>query len=389
MARDLFEEYGIKAKRKPIDVFEQEGISFTPESKGFKGIASDAFNKAIETAMNIPSSLMALPGEVSGIQQQAYHDPQRVLKNIGGGLGELGHGILSAPGNIRDYLARKDILSEKAPSFRLPESILPKDYNYAEALGVKGEQPGDALLQALPSAAAAAPFAEAITARIPGITNSAIANRLSADKSAAIKQAGEGYNQFFNKARNYGVEEIERPNIMAGDIVKNSQPKHHKALLKFLDNPTLENAHWAQSDLGFLKRHLEGVDKKQGLTSTQHDTLKNVIQAQNRIKERMFNEKQMVKNPEFEQEYNKLSGDYAQNVIPYKQLDELSDYEGKRLKANNMIKSLLNNDEFMLGLGRKYPQIQLNRALRSKPAKWLGKGVALGLGFEGLSKLLK
>ena len=53
MGRDLFKEYGIKAKPindEPVDIFEKEGIYMPKESKGFKGVASDALNKAIETA---------------------------------------------------------------------------------------------------------------------------------------------------------------------------------------------------------------------------------------------------------------------------------------------------------------------------------------------------
>ncbi len=362
------------------------------DSKGFGGIASDAFNKVIQSAMALPSALMALPGEAYGAGKQVLTEPKRALQNVGAGFGELGHGILSAPGNIRDYLEKKDIVSHNAPSFRLPESVLPRDYNYAEALGAEGEHPGDQLLRGLPTGVALSPLAEvipALTAKVPGITNKSIANKLSSDKATAIKEAGEGYNQFFNKAKNQGVTSIERPHIMAGDIVKHSQKKHHEALLKFLEEPTLENAHWAQSDLGFLKRHLENVAKKQDLTSIQHNTLKNVIEAQNRIKQKMFENKRLAKNPEFQKEYNKLSKDYAENVIPYKSLEELSEFEGKKLKPNNLIKSLLKNDEFMLGLGKKYPQIQLNRALRSNVAKAIGGGALGGLGFAGANKFLK
>lgn len=387
MARDLFEEYGIK--KKPVDIFEQEKISFSPESKGLKGVASDAFNKAIETAMNIPSALINLPGEIYGAGKQAITEPKRALQNVGAGFGELGHNVLSAPGNVRDYLAKKDIVSEKSPSFRLPESVLPKDYNYAEALGVKDEQPGDALLRGLPSGAAMAPFASAIASKIPGITNKSIAKKLSIDKRAAINEAGARYDQFFNKAKNYGVNQIERPSINAGDIVKHSQPKHHEALIKFLNDPTLEKAHWAQSDLGFLKRHLESVAKKQDLTSTQHNTLKNVIEAQNRIKSNMFNEKNMVKNPGFEQQYNELSKNYAENVVPYKQIEELSDFENKKLKPKSLIKSLLNNDEFMLGLGKKYPELMVNKAFKSNVSKLLGGSILTGLGIEEGRKLIR
>ena len=55
-----------------------------------------------------------------------------------------------------------------------------------------------------------------------------------------------------------------------------------------------------------------------------------------------------------------------------------------------MIKSLLGNDEFMLGLGKRYmPQLLTNKALRSNVAKLMGGGLLGGLGFEEGRKLIR
>lgn len=173
MPRDLFEEYGVappKGKKKPVDVFEAEDIYYPKESKGISGVASDAFNKAVDTAMSIPGALAALPGEIYGAGKQVVTHPKRALQNVGAGFGELGHGILSAPGNVRDYLQKKDLVSENAPSLRLPESVLPKDYNYAEALGAQGHEAGDELLRGLPRDIALAPAARFIPKAASGIS---------------------------------------------------------------------------------------------------------------------------------------------------------------------------------------------------------------------------
>lgn len=156
-------ESGWEMANKPESDWEM-GTEKMPdmESKGFSGIASDAYNKAIDTALNIPGQLMNLPGEVYGAGKQVLTEPKRALQNIGAGFGELGHGLLSTPGNIRDYLEKKDLVSHNAPSFRLPQSILPKEYNYAEALGAQGEQSGDSLLRGVPKIAAGAPLTKLI-----------------------------------------------------------------------------------------------------------------------------------------------------------------------------------------------------------------------------------
>lgn len=129
------------------------------EEKGFGGILSDVRNKLVSGALGLPETIANAPAELYGAGKQIVSDPLRAAQNIGGGFGELGHSILSAPGNIRDYLQQKDLISNETPSFRLPESILPKDFNYSEALGVEGHEPGDELLQGIPKGIAGLPLA--------------------------------------------------------------------------------------------------------------------------------------------------------------------------------------------------------------------------------------
>lgn len=435
MARDLFEEYGVeppKGKRKPVDVFEEENISIPKKKQRFKGIGHDIYETFAEPLRHPISSaidtLAGLGSETYGLGKQALKLPfealsghiPRLTKNIAQGF----ENFVNTPATIAGYLGKHGI--------GFPEDIAEKSHIKVNPFEMGEQQQGDVFAQGLPSLAALGPLGEAgqlsqtgrlgarglsgagigitqnqnpITTALmnsiipssvektPGFTNKAIAKKLSDDKAMAIQEANQNYNNWFNKAKQYGVKNIGRPNIMGGDIVKHSVPKHHEALIKFFDDPTLENAHWAQSDLGFLKRHLENVAKKQDLTSTQHNTLKNVIEAQNRLKQVMFNEKNLKKHPEMEKEYNQLSSNYAENVVPLKGIEELTNYENKSLNVNNLIKSLLNNDEFMLGIGKKYPQLQINKALRSKPAKIIGGsllgGALGGLGFEQGKKFIR
>jgi hypothetical protein len=152
-----YDDSSEKLNESPIDYV-------SGESKGVGGIASDALNKAIELALGLPGAIANIPSEVYGATKQSLINPKRASQNILGGFGQLGHGVLSAPANARDYLVKKDLLSQGSPSLRLPESSLPKDYNYAEALGAHGQQAGDELLRSLPSSIAMAPLGEGLTA---------------------------------------------------------------------------------------------------------------------------------------------------------------------------------------------------------------------------------
>lgn len=188
-----------KSQESDYEIVNEESPDL--ESKGFGGIASDIYNKGTDALMNIPNQLLNLPGELYGVGKQIATNPKRALQNVGAGFGELGHGVLNAPGNIRDYLQKKDLVSSNAPSFRLPESVLPRDYNYAEALGVQGEQPGDTMLRGLPTSAALSP----ISKLLPGIQ--------SGISKGVQKIKPESPYHFIQKA--YDVKEKELSNIFS------------------------------------------------------------------------------------------------------------------------------------------------------------------------------
>lgn len=153
---DKFSKYAVKKEDKfskyratPQQIEEYHNNLDQPqeETKGFGGIASDAMSKGLQAAFNFLPSAAALPGEAYGAGKQLLTNYPRYAANAIGGFGQLGHSLLSSLGNTRDYLAKKELIPQSTPSFRLPESVLPKEYNYAEALGATGHEPGDELIR--------------------------------------------------------------------------------------------------------------------------------------------------------------------------------------------------------------------------------------------------
>jgi len=125
-------------------------LSFAePEEKEEPTITQDI----IDSLLNVPSDVIDmatnLPGEVYGLGKQAFTNPGRAAKNALAGLGEGIHGKANIAGNIRDYLVKKKVLSKEFPSLRIPESILPKDIDFAKMLGIEGEEAGDSLIRGL------------------------------------------------------------------------------------------------------------------------------------------------------------------------------------------------------------------------------------------------
>lgn len=118
-----------------------------PEQKEEPSIGKDF----LDTLLNVPSDVMDLavnlPGEVYGLGKGIVTNPLRTAKVGLAGVGEGVHGKANYAGNIRDWLVSRKLLGEDTPSLRLPESILPKKISFDEMLGIKDEQPGDALLK--------------------------------------------------------------------------------------------------------------------------------------------------------------------------------------------------------------------------------------------------
>ena len=135
-----------------FDELDQVGNEFDQLQKkgtGFKGVGEDILQGISDVPGALYNFATELPGELYGVGKQAITDPSRLGRNLAAGLAKGGHGTLSSAGNIRDYLAKKGLISEQAPSFRLPEAVLPREYNYAQGLGVEGQQQGDILAQGL------------------------------------------------------------------------------------------------------------------------------------------------------------------------------------------------------------------------------------------------
>lgn len=231
--------------QKSFDWGKYEEESFAPEeSKGVSGIATDALGKALEAIYGIPAGIMALPRETYGAAHQIFTQPKRAAQNIGAGFGELGHNVLSAPGALRDYLVKKDLLSKQSPSFRLPENVLPREYNYAEALGAEGQDPGDELLRGVPSAIASAPFAAKL--------GNALAD-IPVRPGAGVR----ALNKVAKEVEKRSVSKIGLPEEILNDIQEHQYLRNTAANKKFLEKAKegdYNSLFKLQSDLGRRER---------------------------------------------------------------------------------------------------------------------------------------
>jgi hypothetical protein len=185
-------------------------------NKGWKGVGQDIKQGAKDVYPALANMFKQLPSEGAGAFQQLKNEKGRVGKNLIAGLAKGSAGTLNIPANIRDYLVNKEILPENTPSARLPESILPKDYNYAKGVGIEGEMPGDALIQGVGATAPNIMLGEA--GALQGLTRTAA--RTGAQIPFAI-----GQNE--NPVTTAGmVPGMEIPLMGAGATYNRARPRH-------------------------------------------------------------------------------------------------------------------------------------------------------------------
>tara|TARA_R110000868_G_scaffold335547_1_gene596443 strand:+ start:26576 stop:27796 length:1221 start_codon:yes stop_codon:yes gene_type:complete len=356
---------------------------------GIGSIPGDLGDALLNLFMAGGDKVMQLPDEVSeGLQPFGEH-PLKATGRAGTGILasmlEGGKQLYNLPLNINTYLGGKGI-----PGFK-------QTAPYAEKLKIgetglqkmlMGEpQKGDQLWQDVGTAASLVAGPEMAGVRVPAVTAKGIVKQITADKAKYLGQAQKDFGDLFGSAAEQGFTHappLKSVTKHQAEIVKNSVPKYHKSLQKYLADPTIENAHWAQSELGALTRHLDSVSKKVGLTPSQVKTYKAAVEARKGVQDSMFSKNALGDHPFLGEKYNELRNKYREEVIPYTRLEELGEVEQKRMRPGKAVKSLMNDDEFMIQLSKRYPGL-LAHSVGGKTLKTLGAGA---LGWDEIKHLL-
>lgn len=188
-----------------------------------------------------------------------------------------------------------------------------------------------------------------------GLTPEKIGRKLlGAEKSAKEEYRGL-YGDLFKEAEQKGIGNVPKPESNLDFIKENSPDKFHGGLEKFLEKPTPENAHFAQSDLGKLERHFKGIDEtKTGLTSEQRNVYKEVKKAKKELQGHIHS----TLGPELSGRYKEITAGYPEDVLIYGQSKE-----GKA--AKRLIKEL----ELSKKMQAKHPELihqkQLEKAVNA------------------------
>lgn len=264
----------------------QQGIGSIPGDIG--DMFANLFMGAGEKAMGFPEELEEA-GKPFG--EHPLKASARAGGNVLSSMLEGGKQLYNLPLNINTYLGGKGV-----PLFKQTMGLANKlkigDTGLEKA--VMGEpQKGDELFKDIGTVASLFAGPEVVGAKLPAITSKGITKQIVKTKLDRVAEAKKDYGSLFEKAADQGFTHAKIPKSVSASeshIVNHSEPRFHESLQTYIENPTLENAHWAQSELGALERHLDSISKKNGLTSSQIKTYKIVKQARKDIKGAMFPE---------------------------------------------------------------------------------------------------
>lgn len=219
---------------------------------------------------------------------------------------------------------------------------------------------------------------------LPAVMPGSVGKLVLKGKEAAQKLYGKKYDKVFDLAKELNVfNNVRVPNVK--QVVIKRAPggsKFVESIKRFENNPTLKNAHEAQSDMGKLARKLQSLDRKRGLISTERKALEEALNAQKKYRGEMFRKMQEAKNSNLTQSYADVTKGYAQDVAPYLNSKTIQSAAAGELPAWRIPYALGNpltkeGHMFRQALGQQYPQIPLTMAAT-------GAGGASALGVGGL-----
>lgn len=230
-----------------------------------------------------------------------------------------------------------------------------------------------------------------ILAPVSKLTNKSLADTLLNQYEKIKSGASKEYSNLFQKAGNDLAIPSSKENLNY-EMIKSSFTKNDRANIdKYFEDPTLQNAHKAQSDLGKKIRSLsKGKQDPNFLGNAKIDALE---QAREAIKSGM-NKTLDSRVPGGSQEYQQISQKYAEQVAPYKELKVLEAYK-KGEKSPQQVLSKIDEKFKTSEPGKSNSMLKakskINDFSGSKYANWLsgagktalGTGLGIGAGYQG------
>lgn len=215
-----------------------------------------------------------------------------------------------------------------------------------------------------------------------------IAEDLANTRKYLTNLATEKYNTWFDKVKDSGINTMRVPTSINKEAIQ-TLPNANKYLYSFSNferNPTFENAHKAQSDLGKMQRAIDDTSRKQkrGYTSPENDAITALNDARSKIHGAGMDALVKGGRPDLAEEYRGIKDWYKEELVPYfkKPLDE---YMRNKVTASNMVNRMSKDRFFEKTAEKNHPELIAKKQYGNKAKNLAGKGAqgyALGVGAK-------
>lgn len=320
---------------------------------------------ALISALNLPAHLLGSDKKIPHPNLGQYVEPDMQLpflagQFVGPGLGKFG--AIQKLNKIARPVGKMGLGSDLARGAAL-----------GYALGETGDQgEGRGIGAALQGAGSVA----------GGLRSKKLVENVLADRGKITQKYGSGYSDVFSEAKKSGAQHTVRQKI--APILGREMKYSRASLKKYRQDPSLENAHWLQSDLG---KDIRALESQPVLSSEKLRALDVARKTQEKMKsaiDRSFNTRA---RPDLTKRYHELTRGYGEEAAPYlspRVKKALNRFESGKASAGQTLKKLKGSDVFREELAAKFPEIAFQEALKKLGKVGLYAGASgLGLGYAG------
>lgn len=309
-------------------------------------------------------------------------NPESLSENIGQNVGHIGSEFLlpGGAGMKTAQLANRGYQAVRAgKDLPLIGKLLAAGAG-GSAEGALGNEENRGLGAAFGAGAGAAGYAIPAAANFArSISSKNIAN----DVVRMLKLKKEHYGKQFQHILQSGEEAganryLNQQPANLSLLKRAGEGKNIYAIEKYNQNPTLTNAHDAQSDLGRIIRKY--ADSAEG--TLERDAYEHALKLRNRLLEKISSSMTQAKVPDLVEHYGNTRSEYGKVVGLYLNSPTISKFNKKNpdIRASKVADKLLEEEKFMAHAGQNHPGLRRREVYNKVKNNKFAHGAALGLG---------
>jgi hypothetical protein len=373
------------------EVVHPDASSMQPQDESFgqaalkavPRIGEDLYRKAFGALKEAPEYWEKYKTELPGFWKNIFQHPGSMAMQGLAGANEAINAVNQLPLQLAQYgNERLNLLPKSVPN--AIKNIIPEDTTESiNQLFDKPQRAGESLLRGtmrnLPSLIPSSELASIMNPR--NLTHSGIARNIVQEQNRQIGTHSRLYNNLFRDAERAGINEVPISNHLIDSnlnfIRQYKSPRDYRSLENFRENPTLQNAQSATSDLKVIMRSLDEKSKKSSLTSEERHLYDAADHTVRHIENNMFLNPQGELNHTLSNRHSAINHSYRENVVPYRYNKNIQDYIDRKITPTQLVNSL-STGEFAVKKGRNHPAIKIRNSI---PKAVLGTGSLGGVGW--------